>query len=206
MNPSYEAEIIALAVSQMFFLGCVVLLLMPLVREILSSERKWKWEGVKVWDGTAPGIFLLFPLILLLWGMTSYLGLRTTGNFSMFSNLRTEGPTSNHIILGSNPIKVWDYQEDRVRIIDIDDEAAKVGHHYDPLNGNSLPVVEFRKLVTMWRESGRKITLTYEYQSDTVQTQDIANDKNWDTAGRNWETFWLDFRPTQESGPNVCRW
>lgn len=206
MGTSPQTGMITLAVSQMFFLASVLLLLMPILLAVLSGERDWKWEGVQVWSGTTPRIFLFFPIMLLLLGMTPYLGLRTTGNFSMFSNVRVEGPTSNHILLGDNPIKIWGYQEDRVRIIDIDEQAAKIGHHYDPLGGNSIPVVEFRKMVTMWKESGNEIAMTYEYQSGPVTTQDIANDANWDSAGRNWETFWLDFRPVQESGPNMCRW
>ena len=138
--------------------------------------------------------------------MTPYLGLRTTGNFSMFSNVQTEGPKSNHLLLGDNPIKFWDYQEDLVKISGLDEEAAKAGHHYDPLNGNSLPVVEFRKLVHIWRTAGKQVALTYEYDSGPVSTQDIASDKNWQSDGRNWEMFWLDFRPVQPYGPNECRW
>ena len=205
-DPTYQERIIALAVSQVFFLGGVGLLFLPLVRHIFSSDRQWRWEGVKVWHGSAPAIFLLFPLLLLLWGMTPYLGLRTTGNFSMFSNVQTEGPKSNHLLLGDNPIKFWDYQEDLVKISGLDEEVAKAGHHYDPLNGNSLPVVEFRKLVHIWRTAGKQVALTYEYDSGPVSTQDIASDKNWQSDGRNWEMFWLDFRPVQPYGPNECRW
>lgn len=44
-----------------------------------------------------------------------------------------------------------------MRIIDIDDKKAEIGHKYSPLKGNSLPLVEFRKLVVFWREAGRPI-------------------------------------------------
>lgn len=205
-NPSYEQNIIALAISQMFFLGGVALLLLPLVRVIFCGERQWKWEGVKIWHSSAPKFFFVFPLILFLWGMTPYMGLRTAGNFSMFSNLKTEGPTSNHLLLGSNPIKFWDYQEDLVRISSIDEESAKAGHHYDPLNGNSLPAVEFKKIIYIWKAADKKVALTYQYDSEPVSTPDITNDKNWEIDGRDWEMFWLDFRPVQASGPNHCRW
>jgi hypothetical protein len=205
-NPTQEMENIALAVSQSLHLVGVILLLVPLMRVILFRERAWKWEGVKVWDGSAPKSILIFPLLLFIWGMTPYFGLRTTGNFSMFSNVRTEGQESNHLLLGSNPLKVWGYQEDRVKIIEVDENIAKAGHHYDPLKGNSLPVVEFRKLVAIWRNTARTVPMTYDYKSGLVRTEDIVSDKNWATAERNWETFWLDFRPVQDSGPNRCRW
>jgi hypothetical protein len=205
-TPSYEQKITALAVSQVFFLGGVALLLLPLIREIFSSDRQWKWEGVNIWHGSAPKFFLVFPLLLLLWGMTPYLGLRTAGNFSMFSNLKTEGPASNHLLLGSNPLKFWDYQEDLVRISRIDEEAAKAGHHYDHLNGNSLPAVEFKKIIYIWKTAGKRVALTYEYDSEPVSALDIAKDENWQSDGRDWEMIWLDFRPVQASGPNQCRW
>jgi hypothetical protein len=70
----------------------------------------------------------VFPVLLLLHGLTSYLGLRTAGNFSMFSNLRTEGARSNHLLLGGNPLKLWGYQEDVVRFIRIDDRRARIGY------------------------------------------------------------------------------
>jgi hypothetical protein len=205
-SPSYQTSIIVLAISQSLFLFGVALLLIPLFRELLSSNREWTWGGVKVWDGTAPRGFLIFPLLLLIWGMTPYLGLRTTGNFSMFSNVKTEGPVSNHLVLSNNPLKFWNYQEDRVKIIEVDEDTAKAGHHYDPLNGNSLPEVEFRKLVTIWRDAGRVVPMTYQYRSSPVRTEDITQDENWISAERTWETYLLDFRPVQESGPNLCRW
>jgi len=203
-DPTYEAKVLVLAVSQALFLGGVLLLLVPLISRLLSGGREW--GGVKVWDGGTPPLFLLFPLILLLWGMTPYLGLRTAGNFSMFSNLKTEDAESNHLLLSGNPLKFWDYQEDRVRIIEVDDDRAKIGHHFDPLEGNSVPVVEFRKMVTMWREAGTELAMTYAYGGDIVHAGDIVRDDRWAGAGRNWESFWLDFRPVQEAGPNRCRW
>lgn len=206
ISATYGIEIVPPGVGKMFFLLGIILLLTPLLRGLLSADRKWRWEGVDVLDGKPPGTQLLFPLILLLWGMTPYLGLRTTGNFSMFSNLKTEGPLSNHILLANNPIKIWNYQEDRVKIIEIDEQVAKAGHHYDSLTGNSLPVAEFKKMVIIWRESGRKVAMTYEYKSDSVRTLDIARDQNWSDTGRNWETFWLDFRPVQGPGQNQCQW
>src|SRR4030095_15122896 len=96
-----------------------------------------------------PRWLLLFPLVLALHGLTSYLGLRTAGNFTMFSNLRTEGTSSNHLLLGSNPIKVWGYQEDVVRFMEI--------RHARGLEGNSLPVVEFRKRINEWTQAGQTV-------------------------------------------------
>ncbi|MEL6263995.1 MAG: hypothetical protein AAFR12_23415, partial [Cyanobacteria bacterium J06626_6] len=89
-------------------------------------------------------LVLFSASIILLFGLSPYLGLRTAGTFSMFSNLKTEGEYSNHFLLGQNQLKLWGYQEDVVEVLEIDDETARLGHKYRPLKGYKLPVVEFR--------------------------------------------------------------
>jgi hypothetical protein len=42
----------------------------------------------------------------------------------MFSNLRTEGRVGNHLLLGSNILKFWTYQDDIITILDWDERAA----------------------------------------------------------------------------------
>lgn len=86
-------------------------------------ERSWQHVAI-----AAPAVLFL--------GFTAanpYLGLRTTGAFTMFSNLRTEAGSSNHL-LGGRPIA--DYQDELLRItgssIDTLNEAAE----YD----ESIPV------------------------------------------------------------------
>jgi len=120
--------------------------------------------------------------------------------------VRLQGESSNHFLLGSNPIKIWGYQEDTVRFIRIDDDWAKIGFHYEPLRENALPVIEFRKLIQAWREAGLKIPLTFEYQGATYFTADVTNDPVWRTDKRDWEMRLLDFRAIQPDGPNQCRW
>ena len=141
---------------------------------------------------------LVFLVLLFLYGMTPYLGLRTTGNFTMFSNLRTEGTSSNHLLLSSNPIKVWDYQEDVVQFMEI--------RHGRGLKGKSLPVVEFRKAIYKWTQAGQTVPLELEYRGEIYSTEDIVKDPVWSTEKRNWEMMLLDFRDIQPEGPNQCRW
>ena len=68
------------------------------------KPRRW-WHGA----------YLIPPILL---GLTPYLGLSTQMNFSMFSNLRTEGNSSNHYLLASNPIKLFSFQDEIVEILD----------------------------------------------------------------------------------------
>jgi len=142
----------------------------------------------------------------LLHGLTSYLGLRTAGNFTMFSNLRTEGPASNHLLLSGNPVKLWHYQEDVVRFIRIDDRRSRIGYQYQPLEGSLLPVVEFRKLIYRWTKAGAAVPMTFEYRGTIHSTTDITRDPEWETRSRDWAMRLLDFRVIQPNGPNACRW
>lgn len=195
------------AMQGILFNGGVFILIWPILAGLFRA-RAWRWQGVSVLSRHTPWFLFLVPLLLALFGMTSHLGLRTAGNFSMFSNLRTEGATSNHILLGTNPLKIWSYQEDAVRVIELDSEAAATGSHLEPylLEGQKLPVVEFRKLVSRWAKRGMEVPIVFEYQGKVVTSENIAADPTWSPAKWDWEMILLDFRVIQPDGPNQCRW
>lgn len=192
-------------IAGVLFNAAALVLLWPVLTALVTRSGS-PWSGVAPRSRVTPGWMFAFPLVLLLHGFTSYLGLRTAGNFSMFSNLRTEGPRSNHFLLGGNQIKLWGYQEDVVRFLHIDDRLARIGYQYQPLEGNELPVVEFRKLIHQWTRAGATIPMTFEYRDEVHTTEDIVSEPAWRTGGRDWEMRLLDFRVIQPEGPNRCRW
>lgn len=202
MDPAY-------VVGGVIFNFSLVVLFWPILTDLFSGARSWRWTGVRVLEGGAPRLTLLLPVLLVLFGLTSHLGLRTAGNFSMFSNLRTEGDVSNHLLFGSNPIKLWGYQEDLVEIVDAAPRDRNAGFEFkvalDP--GYRLPVVEFRKVLYHLRETGRVVPMTIRYQGETIVSADIANEPGWVVRERDWEMRLLDFRVIQPDGaPNECRW
>ena len=178
----------------------------PLVSTAVVPGPKPAWTGQPITARATPAWLFLFPVLLLFHGLTSYLGLRTAGNFTMFSNLRTEGPASNHLLLSGNPVKLWHYQEDVVRFIRIDDRRSRIGYQYQPLEGSLLPVVEFRKLIYRWTKAGAAVPMTFEYRGTIHSTTDITRDPEWETRSRDWAMRLLDFRVIQPNGPNACRW
>lgn len=177
----------------------------------LSSPQRLPWEGMPL----LPRLFplkakslpiLAFASLILFFSMNSYLGLRTAGNFSMFSNLRTEGEYSNHFLLRSNPLKIWNYQEDIVKVLEIDDDTAEIGHKYRPLKGSTLPLIEFKKLIYKWTEANYTVPITFVHEGVTYSSADIVNDLVWSTPQRSWEMYLMDFRLVQLEGANECRW
>ncbi|KAA0112833.1 hypothetical protein [Mycolicibacterium sp. P9-22] len=189
------------------FNAAVVIAIWPLLAALFSAGRGPRWAGVCVLDKRMPAPCYVFATVLVLIGLTPYLGLRTAGNFSMFSNLRTEGESSNHLLLGSNPIKVWGYQEDVVWILEIDDRYGDVIYHYDGSpRGYALPVVEFRKWIHAWGQAGYRVPMTYAYDGYRHTTEDIVTDPAWRTADLSPEMYLLDFRYIQPGQPNYCRW
>jgi hypothetical protein len=202
MDPAY-------VVGGVIFNFSLIVLFWPILTDLFSGARTWRWTGVRVLEGDAVKIAYLLPVALVLFGMTSHLGLRTAGNFSMFSNLRTEGDVSNHLLFGSNPIKIWGYQEDLVEIVDASPRDRNAGFEFkvalDP--GYRLPVVEFRKILHHLHETGRVVPMTIRYQGETIVSEDIANEPGWIVRERDWEMRLLDFRVIQADGPpNECRW
>lgn len=189
------------------FDAAVITAIWPLLAAVCSTDRGPRWEGVRILDRRTPALLYLFPILLVFIGLTPYLGLRTAGNFSMFSNLRTEGESSNHLLLGSNPIKIWRYQEDVVWILDIDDRYGDVIYHYDgSARGYALPVLEFRKWIHAWSQAGYQVPMTYAYDGYRYTTEDIVTDPGWRTDDLSAAMYLMDFRYVQPGQPNYCRW
>jgi hypothetical protein len=60
-------------------------------------------------------VLLVLPVLVCLNGLTPYAGLKTETAWAMFSNLRTEGGRSNHLLVPAS-VQVFGYQRDLVRV------------------------------------------------------------------------------------------
>lgn len=88
------------------------------------------------------GVALALPLLVLLNGLSPYLGLKTQSSFAMFSNLRTEGAVNNHLFMPT--VRLLDHQDDLVRVLgSSDDYLAWVAAKRE-----RLPLFEVRRLAT----------------------------------------------------------
>lgn len=192
----------------LLFIAGLLVMLWPIISDLFSPERSWRWEGVPVLEGATPRWLYVMPVCLLLFGLTSYFGLRTAGNLSMYSNLRTEAGRNNHLVLGRNQLKWASYQDDVVRIVYIGRPGMTV--YLDRggrLDGNLLPLVEFRKLLLKWRKRGWVVPMRVEYKGVLTESDNIAKHPDWQVDDWDWEMRLMDFRVIQSSaGPNTCRW
>ncbi len=148
----------------------------------------------------------LFLILFFLFGFSNYLGLRTAGTFSMFSNLQTEGKTSNHILLSSNPFKIWDFQEDVVEIVDVHPSIQGFYRHM-PYPGQKIPVVEFARLIDKMKgrsNSYRKFKVIYN--GEVFETEDAVFDEDFRFDVPWWQKKFLKFRLIQGRGPQICHW
>ena len=193
----------------LLFIAGLLVMLWPIVSDVCSPARTWQWKGTPVLEGAAPRWLYALPLCLLLFGLTSHFGLRTAGNLSMYSNLRTEAGHNNHLLLGDDQLKWAGYQEDVVRIIDIGDGATirRYLNRWGALEGNLLPMVEFRKLLFKWRVRGETVPMTIEYKGVVTEFENIPESPEWRVEKWDWEMRLQDFRVIQgDKGPNTCRW
>lgn len=94
--------------------------------------------------GSSLGRVRLYHLPVLalavFWALNPYLGLRTTGSFTMFSNLRTESPDPNHMFMPS--WRLTDWQDDMVTLEASNDDELSAGAD----NDMALPLVALRRM------------------------------------------------------------
>ncbi len=185
-----------------------VIFLWPILTQLFLPKNRPDWQGLPILTSSMPKFMGVFLIGLCCFGLMPYFGLRTAGTFSMFSNLRTEGARSNHLLLSNNPLKRWGYQEDVVWVLDLPDEVIDIDPKNAELEGNALPVVEFKKMIYDWTQAGQTVPVVFEYQGQTYDSPNIVQDSEWQTPSRNWEMYLLDFRviEPENSGPNLCRW
>lgn len=133
-------------------------------------------------------------------GMCPYLGLKTETAFAMYSNLRTEGGATNHVLI-PRPLALADYQVDLVRILRApDDELEQVKREDRP-----IPFIELRRHVCDLIARGDKyINVTY-VRGGVIQRVVHAESSPELAAPLNYfERKFLVFRRILLGDANVC--
>lgn len=131
----YVAVPVAMAVLYVLEQSYFVSLVLATALTLRAARRRERLGKIRLYH---------LPVLLLAvaWAMNPYLGLRTTGSFTMFSNLRTESPAPNHLFM---PVwRVTDWQDDMVRLKGSTTGDLQTGAD----NHLAVPLVALRRMAT----------------------------------------------------------
>ena len=145
-------------------------------------------------------IFFSLILFFSIWALKSYVGLGTSSNLTMFSNLNTESSLSNHLLIDTKNTKIFPFEEDKILILKLDEKL-----HQDELEGFLLPKVEFKYRANQWCKGfpNEKISCTVVYKKDTLVIPDLRS-TSFNTT--KWWYKYLYFRKIQPNGATKCYW
>jgi hypothetical protein len=138
--------------------------------------------------------YLLGPLLILVNGLSPYVGLKTEHSFTMFSNLMTEGDRWNHFLL-PRAMKVFPLQDDLVQVVRSSDQRFRQFAE----RRTQLVWVHFQSLVSRYPH----IRITYERAGQRYEVARVGDDPilskrpDWVVAKL------MDFRTIPRR--NVCR-
>jgi hypothetical protein len=149
---------------------------------VLLARDRPRWPvGRQAFRLMHPALALL-PALVILTGVTPYLGLKTELAFAMYSNLRTEGGRSNHLIIPAS-WQIFDYQRDLVQVTASSDRAlqATANKH------EQIPYFELR----------RHPTASVSYvRAGVAHSFDHIRDDPHNPGTPSWiASKWLIFRP-----------
>lgn len=190
----------------------LVPLLLPVFRNAIANVQERRWVG--------NALAWVIPLIAAVNGATSYLGLKTVANYSMFSNLRTEGGQTNHFIVPASRLFVADYQLDIVRVEKY--QRIRMGRRpfrlrfvgdgsprwRQDLPAARVPFVELQRTVQRWKDVGiDSASIAYERGGKRFDIEKAFADSALMHPLNFFERNFMAFRAVPPDGsPSPCRW
>ena len=138
---------------------------------------------------------LILPGLLLLNGMSPYLGLKTETSFAMYSNLRTEGGITNHFFLPAK-MQIFPYQNDLVQIQSASSNTIKSLTVKDQM----IPFFELRRAVSQRPHTA----ISYWRNGVSTTVRDAANVSELSQPVPLLLRKLLYFRPINKTGPQEC--
>jgi hypothetical protein len=159
-----------------------------------------------------PGLLVL--ALVLLNGLTPYLGIKTAANYSMYSNLRVDELRNNHLLVRAGLPGVG-HQDDLVEIIDSSDERIKDRTFLLHGGGNALgwrhpdllvPSFELRRYLSEHAEPD--LWIEYRAKGRTIRVDRRQDPDHILFVKPPWLVDkLLVFRPVTDRGqPQLCVW
>jgi len=147
-----------------------------------------------------PKPLYLIALLVFLNGASPWLGYKTEYSFAMYSNLRTEGGKTNHLIWGT-PLALANYQTDLVYVLDGSDKAL-----VDSSGGRPVPRYalsqRLRAIVANQQRSG--IVLVLGEGTEVRKIEAAERDAELMAQPTFLESRLLSFRQIVQAGAGEC--
>lgn len=189
----------------------------PFMYALLRGYRAAQVAGLPTpaWH-LRPVVLMLVPLLALANGLTPYLGIKTVANYSMFSNLRTEEGSSNHLLPGVTAIELAGYQRDTVSVVGLEipeqhGDTTAVRRQTRWMSEDPpvrIPWLELRRTVLLWQDAGLNgIRIAYLHDGPPRVVNDAITDPVLAAPLPWWQRHLLAFRAVDSGwGADACRW
>jgi len=163
-------------------------------RENLFTRSRQSFKFISV-----EGLLLA---ILMVYSFNPYLGLSTSGSFTMFSNLRTEENKTNHLFVPNK--QLFNYQKNTVLVVAVEPDYQEWYFKKDM----KMPTIHFKKIFKDFLKTNQenfKIILKTESGLKYL-TQNNINKEDW-LSDSFIEDHYLNFRAYDPiKSNNYCRW
>jgi hypothetical protein len=143
---------------------------------------------------------LLVAALMVFSGIAPYLGLHTLNTFAMYSNVRTEGGSTNHFVVPPG-LQIFSYQRDLVDIVETNIASLQRVVRMDML----LPYQQLRVEITKEIKKGRKgIQVVFLRHGETISTSHAEEHPQLGESVNAVAYKFLNFRAIEKSGGRAC--
>ena len=181
--------------------GVWYLALMAACFAALARIRRGRGPGLEPAGarvGAPPLLYAMVGLVVLN-GMSQYLGLKTENAFTMYSNLRTEGGRNNHLFMPA--WRLVGYQDDLVEVVETDEPRLR---RYAE-QGQSITWFELHRLAS---EGPNAFELTYRRNGELrrfAKRDGVGDDPELSRPLPFVAAKLLSFRPVDRGEAVVCK-
>lgn len=189
-----------------------------LIADYRHRPAPWAWKPQPVW-------LLIFPLLAFLNGAAPYLGFKTVGSYSMFSNLHTEEGRTNHLLGVVGSMQMTRTLSDTVDVLEIKVPADPELGWFERARGGTywlgrqmrwtkregtlrIPWLELRRAAHVFKDADiQGVFVRYRRGDEIRQVADIASDPVLTAPLPSLSKHLLAFREIERGDrPVVCRW
>ncbi len=156
-------------------------------------------RGIAATGERRPGIFrcthpalLVMPMVVFINGACPYLGLKTETSFAMYSNLRTEGGRSNHLLVPAHWAP-FPFQNDLVEVVD----SSNSGLREIARSGMLLTWFDLRRRAWM----NPAMSISFVRGDTTVVVDHVRKHPELVPRVSWWAGRLMPFRPVEKAGP-----